>query len=381
MKLSKLLLPCFLLVSAAPALASWNSMNLGFTWLGDNPPTEADYDGRLKGELYDYGRDPDGKRFTFSYIYKTGTKYTPKDAMAIRKTKARNPINAPDPRALFCEVLKGQLDGKRNLLKKVYKYPFALSAAHFYTNQNAATFIKLPFLTPDSESPDSFKSEIITDKEPDGVDTECMPTSGWIAIYRGNVIAPKDMTFRFLGAADDYLSVRFNGEQVLETGYVLPLYSKGNGDKDESNGLPTTSEYQNRILNGTENKHKDYILIKYKSTKNTNSVFGGVTGGTPITVKKGEVYPIEIIVANVAGEYYFYLMTLEATPDNYGKPMLFRTSQHSVAHSSTFRYSKEAGPQYDGGGNEDLWRIAPQENNKKDKATKKKTKTKFRKLK
>lgn len=65
------------------ALASWKQMPLGFTWTGEQSPTEEDYNNLLKGEIYDIQRGLDGKRFTYSGIYKTGDKYTNKEIMKI----------------------------------------------------------------------------------------------------------------------------------------------------------------------------------------------------------------------------------------------------------------------------------------------------------
>lgn len=364
------------LAIACPAMAGWNHMNLGFTWSGDNPPTKDDYKHVLKGEIYDYKRGTDGKRFTYTGVYKTGGKYTPKDAMEIRKSGAKNPTMAPDQLALFNAVIASYQKGKKDLLKKLYKYPVDIAAAHIFVNQNAATFIKLPIYNLGGIDSTSFESEIITEDEPSGVNTESKPTDGWIAIYRGKVVAPKDMTFRFFGAADDYMSVTFDNKLVLETGFQIPMQNKGNGYKDPAADLPLRSEYQEKIRNGLEHNHKGYILVKYKSTQNSNNAFGGITGGTPITVKKGEVYPIEIIVGNVSGGYYYYLMTLEATEDNHNKPVLFRTSNQHVAHSSTFRSSNEGGPHYDCSGEADIWRIASGEDDEDSDSKQKKKKKK-----
>ena len=42
-----------------------------------------------------------------------------------------------------------------------------------------------------------------------------MEPSGWIAHYRGTIVAPKDGTFRFVGLGDDYLSVMLDDEFKL----------------------------------------------------------------------------------------------------------------------------------------------------------------------
>ncbi len=42
----------------------------------------------------------------------------------------------------------------------------------------------------------------------------------WIIIYSGKATAPETGTFRFVGWADDFMMVRWNGENVLDASYV-----------------------------------------------------------------------------------------------------------------------------------------------------------------
>lgn len=39
-----------------------------------------------------------------------------------------------------------------------------------------------------------------------------MKPSGWFALYNGKLKAPKDMTFRFVGSADDYIGIQIKGK-------------------------------------------------------------------------------------------------------------------------------------------------------------------------
>ncbi len=85
----------------------------------------------------------------------------------------------------------------------------------------------------------------------------------WIVYYKGRVQAPDSGTYHFVGAADDMLFVRFNGQTVLEGGFFhIPTGWKGEGA---------------------------YTPIGYQKIKD------GYPKGTAFTVEAGKSYPIEIL--------------------------------------------------------------------------------------
>lgn len=137
------------------------------------------------------------------------------------------------------------------------------------------------------------------------------------------------MDFRFYGAADDTIVVRFNNKVVLETGRFRPALYHGNGIRD--NACCDGSElltYQKEVAAGKHPDKRDYVVQKLKSTPYCNSRFNGITGGSPVKVKEGKVYPIEIIIGNNGGKALFYLLTQEVTADNRAPLHLFRTNDH-----------------------------------------------------
>ena len=134
---------------------------------------------------------------------------------------------------------------------------------------------------------------------------ECKP-GAWIAVYRGKVRAPKSGEFRFLGTGDDGIAVRFGGRNVLTAGAMMPnLGAKG------------------------KNKKPNGETLKVEGLKTWNHFFGGVTMGAKITVEEGKVYPIEIMVCEVpGGQFGFVLFIQEYLEDvrKWGSLDIFRTN-------------------------------------------------------
>ncbi len=134
------------------------------------------------------------------------------------------------------------------------------------------------------------------------------------------------MKFRFVGSADDTLMVRFGGKVVLEAGYVLPSVFTGN-NSDEAFSKGTDKQYIQDLRTGKDPRHKNYRLLQLKSTDFFNNSFGGLTGGTPVSVQEGKDYPIEIIIGECGRHGFYYLLTQEVTKDNKAPLMLFRTNE------------------------------------------------------
>lgn len=123
--------------------------------------------------------------------------------------------------------------------------------------------------------------------------------SSWVCIYSGVVKAPFTGKFRFLGFCDDALIVRFNGRIVLDHGWYNYI-------------------------------SKDYTVGTYP-TKISDSA--GLGQGLPVDVKKGNLYPIEIMFSEIPGGHFTLGLFFEML-NSTGKPLhpdakkypLFRTT-------------------------------------------------------
>ena len=159
----------------------------------------------------------------------------------------------------------------------------------------------------------------------------CKP-SAWLAVYRGNVRAPKTGKFRFIGTGDDFLAVRFNRKTVLDAGYRLPtLWDKANPRKCWVSSSGDLKNYQELLKSGRDRNRKDYELItSIPECKIWNNELGGLTAGTIFEVKEGQTYPIEIAISEIpGGKFGFVLFIEEVTKGKNSKAKkydLFRTN-------------------------------------------------------
>jgi len=156
--------------------------------------------------------------------------------------------------------------------------------------------------------------------------------AAWVCIYSGNVVAPFSGKFRFLGTADDVILVRFNKEIVLDYGwasYSVGTYFHGSGAADLPK-LKDASPNSTRDKSPLYSKHK---LEVYELAGGSNNPAYNLAKGSVITVKEGEIYPIEILISEMPGGKYYQALYIEQLDDN-GNPLdpnpdfrpLFRTT-------------------------------------------------------
>lgn len=113
----------------------------------------------------------------------------------------------------------------------------------------------------------------------------------WAALYKGNVVAAKDTTFRFRGRGDNYLMVRFDQKNVFFNSLqdLVPL----------------------DLFPGNQPKVQDRSILSY---------------GPWIHVEKGKKYPVEILLSDCGGVCSFTLCVEELHPD----PQMQEGKQPSV---------------------------------------------------
>ncbi len=229
----------------------------------------------LEGTFYDFKQTAKGA--------KTGITYNAE----------RNQLNSADDFGKVAKIL-GEFFASSwnpNVLKKYYQAPSKLYASNFYLPDCKATC-----------APYAFKV------------SEKVQPSGWCVVYRGKVRAPKTGRFRFVGGGDDLVAVNFNKKTVLESGWVIPsLYNKNDKTPQQHwnrfGSIGTNKNYQAKIA--TYLGHKDYTLFKQDGIGAWNENLGGLVGGNIIEVKAGHVYPIEILVSEVPGGSFGYLLMIQ----------------------------------------------------------------------
>ena len=158
-----------------------------------------------------------------------------------------------------------------------------------------------------------FIPKINADKGPQAFGLGVQPKM-WVVHYKGNVIPTETGTFRFVGAADDVLVVRFNGRVVLDCGSINP---SGHGPQS---------------FYASVGVQLDPKMGWYK----------GLGRGEPFQVNGGESYPMEVLMGEwPGGDFKAWLLIekdgVQYEKDSKGNPILpvFKLAASEVAHPTT----------------------------------------------
>lgn len=132
----------------------------------------------------------------------------------------------------------------------------------------------------------------------------------WVAVYRGRVKAPKTGRFRFVGAGDEMLAVRFDGKLVLDHGRIKAWSRNTERDVDARDGF------------------------FYESAGSVwNDELGGLRAGIPFDVVQDRWYSMDVLVASLDSPTFGVALLVDDVEsagqkvDDYGVPVfpLFRT--------------------------------------------------------
>lgn len=177
------------------------------------------------------------------------------------------------------------------VLRNYYQAPTKLYASNFYLPDCMASYAPIAFEVQEKVKP-----------------------SGWCVIYRGKVRAPKSGSFRFVGAGDDLLAVRFDKKMVLESGWVIPSFYDSKDRTPAAHwsrfgSIGIGMEYKQKIA--SYKGHKDYKLFPQHGLAHWNAALGGLVGGNIFKVEEGKVYPIEILVSEVPGGSFGFILMIQ----------------------------------------------------------------------
>lgn len=229
-------------------------------------------------------------------------------------TRGKKPTNLSEAEFLKVVnnfIMKGWNDSSFN---RFYQSPTPLYISHFYISKTSA-----------DEAPKAFKCP------------EEVKGSRWVAVYRGNVVAPLSGRFRFVGYGDDALVVRFNGKNVFDYGWYQIGVSANTASTDWQKFLKTgegTVEMKREMRQAGINQ-VPMKFYKYSSTPHWNQTIGGMGVGQTFTVKEGEVYPVEVLISEIPGGAFGMCLLIEELDDKdvrkddaTGSPILnlFRTN-------------------------------------------------------
>lgn len=130
--------------------------------------------------------------------------------------------------------------------------------------------------------------------------------SMWVAVYRGRVKAPKSGRFRFVGLGDDALAVRFNGKTVFDYGW-----------ENLSSGLMTGGADKHAVRASLrDDRGRPREFFRYAGAgQDWNGNLDGLCSGDVFTVEAGRTYPVEVLVSEIPGGYFGFVLLIEDMDD------------------------------------------------------------------
>lgn len=202
---------------------------------------------------------------------------------------------------------------KESTLSKYYKAPKKLYNSHIFISHRLA-----------DEAPRAYGCE------------KTVKPKHWVVVYKGKIVAPKTGKFRFVGLADDILTVRLNGKEVYDHGYFyMTLGGRYMENMEFYQVLEGTAK--NTVLKRQFQQsgiyHIPATFYKYSTMEHYNQRMNGMIAGPEFSVTAQGVYPIEIMVSEVPGGGFSAFLLIEEIGANYrkdksGAPILplFRTN-------------------------------------------------------
>lgn len=214
----------------------------------------------------------------------------------LKQTSDREPTNMTD------EQMRSELKEivRRGFKEKVFEKYFKAPRTLYQTK------LQIPILSADG-APAAFECE-----------KEVLPRL-WLVVYRGAVQAPKSGRYRFVGACDDIMVVRFNNRPVFDYGYTIAGVGATNyGRSAEMSGAAQNSELAKEIRKLTPMR-LPISFYKYTQTPTYNQHIGGMAIGPEFDAKAGQTYPIEIMIGEIPGGSFGVSLLIEELGVNYQK--------------------------------------------------------------
>ncbi|RYD20195.1 MAG: hypothetical protein EOP88_16005 [Verrucomicrobiaceae bacterium] len=151
--------------------------------------------------------------------------------------------------------------------------------------------------------------------------------SRWAIVYRGVVTPPRSGRYRFVGAGDDVLVVRFNNKTVFDHGY----FSGTTAVRIHRNIPAMTGEREyaevSKMLRRNYPMDLPLKTYKYDTTKDYNRSMGGLGVGPSFEAQAGKNYPIDILLSELPGGLFGAVLMIEEVGEKYettpeGTPIL-----------------------------------------------------------
>ncbi len=236
----------------------------------------------------------------------------------LKQTDKKKPTNITNERTI--EVI-------REFVNRGWKEN-SLSREYFHAPQKLyQTKIYIPVMAADG-APAAFNCE--KDVEP----------SRWVIVYRGMVTPRKTAKYRFVGAGDDVLVVRFNNRHVFDHGFYGGTTGKYIASMVGGMSASAPDRDLEKTLKDSPMK-MPVAFYKYDTTRNWNGAIGGLAVGPVFEARAGTSYPVEILLSEIPGGLFCASLMIEEVGAEYekastGSPILplFRLDNVKPAASS-----------------------------------------------
>jgi len=164
-----------------------------------------------------------------------------------------------------------------------------------------------------------FMPSMEADAAPKAFGQNSIAGSRWVVVYRGTVMPPKTGKYRFVGAGDDVLAVRFAGKNVFDYGYEsatgnisfaanknkLEVTAKDRDWERDRRDVAMPQPMQVYRYGGLSDRHSKDIL--------------GLAAGLEFEAQEGVSYPIEILIGESPGGFFFGYLLIEEIGAQYQK--------------------------------------------------------------
>jgi hypothetical protein len=158
------------------------------------------------------------------------------------------------------------------------------------------------------------------DAAPKAFGQEDIAGSRWVVVYRGTIKPPKSGRFRFVGAGDDFLAVRFNGRTVFDFGYdSVTADLRLAGQQAKLTAVPRADKEWDRA-------RRDFIMPEPVMIHRYDTLspwhrrdLGGLAVGPWFEAKEDGDYPVEILLSEAPGGYFFGYLLIEEEGATYRK--------------------------------------------------------------
>ena len=156
----------------------------------------------------------------------------------------------------------------------------------------------------------------------------------WCCIFSGYVKAPFTGKFRFVGYGDDYLVIRFNQQVVFDYGWISATLGERFDDGLRKRLSDAPSKQIVRSMPKIDAPESSFYS-DYKPEFFLQSLCDGqgIATGKTLSVKAGDVIPIDILIGDIGGTFK-YALFIEPLNAN-GEPMVKNPSKLQLFRTTT----------------------------------------------